>query len=219
MKKKRLTLAESLVVLGCVAGIAQAAGVLNVPTTPVTVTHGPWQGGTSSTLDVTLADVPIGYDVSDGVYSGWCLENNLADDPDDGSLLTLMDATDPASFVAPCESFATIPWDKVNYVLNHKVGDFFDVQLALWVVAGTNYWGMEPTTEAWVMINEADANGSGFMPQPGDVVAVALCADGLSGGVDPDGVQDTIIEVLRPNVLFGDGFESGDTSAWSVTVP
>jgi hypothetical protein len=218
MVKHARTAVVSLAILACGVGIVLASGLLRLPTVPVTVNHGPWQGGAQSTLDITLSGVPAGYDVSDGTYPGWCLENNLADDPDDGSIVPLMDTTDPSSFVDPCESYASIPWDKVNYVLNHKVGEFFDVQLALWVVAGTNYWGMEPTAAAWTMINDAEANGTGFVPQAGAVAAAALCFDGLSGGVDPDGVQDTIIEVERI-LIFGDGFESGDVSAWSSFVP
>ena len=218
MVKHARTTVISLAILACGGGIVLASGLLRLPTLPVTVDHGEWLAGSHSTLDITLFGVPAGYDVTDGTYPGWCLENNLADDPGDGSILPLMDSTDPSSFVDPCESFASIPWDKVNYLLNHKVGEFFDVQLALWVVANTNYWGMEPTAEAWAMINDAEANGAGFVPQAGDVVAVALCADGLSGAVDPDGVQDTIIEVERL-LIYSDGFESGDVSAWSSYVP
>ena len=57
----------------------------------------------------------------------------------------------------------------------------------------------------------------GFTPGCDDVVAVILCADGLGS----DGFQDTFIEVPLPyeDPIFGDGFESGDTSKWTKTVP
>jgi hypothetical protein len=99
----------------------------------------------------------------------------------------------------------------VNYLLNHKSGNPHDkatnfpgdVQIALWELAGTNYrgWNIDLYPNAKAMYDDATANGIGFVPRPGEVVAVALCADGLSEGWPAGGdkdVQDTIIEVPVP---------------------
>jgi hypothetical protein len=189
-------------------GIAFAMGLLNLPLIPVAVTHGPWLGGAVSTLDITLGSVPPGFDVSDGTYVGWCLEDNFLDDPPDGELYRLVDSTDdPVNFPSPCENYDQIPWDRVNYLLNHKNGTSWDVQLALWVVAGTAHpvYPRPMTQAALDMVADAQTNGDGFLAGPGDVVAVAVCADGIDVGL-PGGLwQDTIFEVL----FDGDGCTPG----------
>jgi hypothetical protein len=197
-KKRTFVLAMAALVLG--AGVVLAiGGILNLPGIQVYVDHGEWRQGTYSTLDITLYGVPTGYDVSDGTYIGWCLEDNLADDPPNGSGVWLMDSTDPGGFFSPCENYEDIPWDRVNYLLNNKAGLPWDVQRALWVVAETDYVGRYAPPTVQAMIDDAVDNGDGFVPMPGQVVAVALCADGLSGRVQPDDAwQDTIIEVLVP---------------------
>lgn len=177
-------------------GVAYAAGVLNLPPYPVTVTHGPWLGGQYSTLDVFLSDVGPGYDVSDGRYNGWCIEDNLQEDPPDDSNLPLMDTTDPASFVFPCENYDSIPWDHVNYLLNHKAGTTDDIQVAMWVLALTDFQGQTQSAATQAMVADALANGNGFVPGSGQIVAVAICADGISN--TPGTYQDTIFEVLIP---------------------
>jgi hypothetical protein len=197
MKNMRFATAlASTLVFG--VSLAFAAGLLNLPPDYVTANHGPWKGGIYSTLDITLSDVPDGYDVTNGTYIGWCIEDNWADDPGPDYPVRLMDSTDPSSFGPPCSNYNDIPWDRVNYLLNHKQGSKWDVQLALWAVAQTDYVGRTLTPAAQVMFDEAVANGDFFIPAPGQIVAVALCADGLSGKIDPRAIQDTIIEVLVP---------------------
>jgi hypothetical protein len=196
-KRAILVVVLCFVVLGT-SSAASANGLLNLPMIEIYTVHGPWPQGTYSTLDITLSGVPSGFDVQNGTYIGWCIEANLADDPADDSAQFLMDSTDPGGFFSPCENYVDIPWDRVNYLLNNKNGDKMDIQLALWAVAETNYDGRQLTPLAQAMYDDAVANGDGFLPQPGQTVVVAVCADGLSGGRDPDGIQDTIIEVLVP---------------------
>lgn len=209
MKRQLTVLGALAAALVLSVGVAFAMGLLNLPLIPVAVTHGPWLGGTSSTLDITLGSVPPGYDVSDGTYVGWCLEDNFLDDPPDGELYPLVDSTDdPANFPHPCENYADIPWDRVNYLLNHKAptATAWEIQLALWEVAGTESGVYDPLPPlAQAMVVDTLLNGTGFHPQLGGVVAVAICADGIDVGT-PDGMwQDTIIEVL----FDGDGCTPG----------
>jgi hypothetical protein len=180
-----------------------AMGLLNLPPGPVSVTHGPWDQGTlGGTIDITLSGVPAGYDVMDGTYAGWCAEDNFQDDQN-GSL-TLIDSTDDTANLPP--SYQSVPWDKVNYLLNHKAGTAQQVQVALWLLT----WGTSSTfpadAAALAMYDDAMANGAGFVPAPGQVVAVLLHGDGLG----PEGFQDTLIEVpLPPPPPDGEGCTPG----------
>jgi hypothetical protein len=93
----------------------------------------------------------------------------------------------------------------INYVLNHKQGTGVDISQAIWFFVDGNGWSdtaaklladgypnTVPTTLAQTMVNDALAHGAGFVPGPGQIVAV-IC--------DPTdaAVQDTIIELTVPS--------------------
>jgi hypothetical protein len=228
---KNITAMAAVLVLGTVPALA--AGLLDLPPGAVAVTHGTWNQGAYSTIDVTLSLVPTGpppgYHVANGTYSGWCLEDNYQDDAPPGSMLTLLDSTETDPLSCDPGGLAGIPWDWVNYLLNHPQGTLGnipstieDVQAALWIVAGTHQPinPTFPTTQAVTdLVNDTTTNGTGFTPSGDEVVAVILCADGLG----PSGYQDTIIEVSLmiqdPVDIFADGFEDGNTDNWSSTTP
>ena len=133
---KTAALMVGLLVLGVT--VALAAGLLSLPANPVIVNHGPWLGGTlGSTIDIELINVPGGYDVSDGEYAGWCIEDNGQPDAPDGTELLLVDSTDTANLPYLDQS----TWNRVNYLLNHKAGTVEDVQAAMWVLT----WGSSTT--------------------------------------------------------------------------
>ena len=211
MKRHLSVLGAAAVFLAAGVGVAFAMGLLNLPGDPVTVTHGPWMGGTlGGSNDIELSDVPDGYDVTNGWYIGWCIEANFQGDAPPLTQHLLVDSTDePEDFPSPCENYDTIPWNYVNYVLNHRDGSVWDVQLALWQVAGTNHpvHTFPMTQAAQDMVDDALANGQYFVPGPGDIVAVAICSDGIQFPTvgDPPALQDTIIEVL----FDGDGCTPG----------
>jgi hypothetical protein len=200
MKTHRfLIIMGAALILGTSAAVA--VGMLSLPTDPVAVTHGPWNQGSNSTIDITLAMVPPGYSVDNGTYAGWCIEDNHQPDVPDGSLVMLLDSTDTDPLVCDPGGFPGVPWDQINYLLNHQQGAMGDVpatiediQAAMWIVAGTDDpgWPTFPTTaEVNALVADTQLYGPGFMPMGGDVTAVILCADGLG----PDPYQDTIIEV------------------------
>ena len=180
----------------CPSGIGCDSGILNLPCEEVAVDHGPWLGGANSTLDITLGNVPDGFDVTDGTYTGWCLEDNLK--PDLDATLPLVDSTCDEGDLPP--TYQPIPWDKVNYLLNHKQGDKFDIQNALYYIAGTQSGATPPPNSVvQAMIDDANANGGGFEAGPGQVTAAVIYVDGIGKfGADPDDYQDTIIEVTVP---------------------
>jgi hypothetical protein len=182
-----------------------AAGILSLPPDPVAATHGPWNHGSNSTLDITLKLVPEGfphgYHVTNGAYAGWCLEDNHRSDAPPGSTVTLLDSADKDPLNCDPGGFPDVPWEEVNYLLNHQQGamgdipaTIEDIQAALWIVAGTDNPGggtFPVTPEVTALVIDAQLYGPGFLPAAGNVVAVILFSDGLG----PDGYQDTIIEV------------------------
>lgn len=197
MKRVRFVVFSAAAVLVMAAGIVFAMGILSLPPDPVTVSHGLWNGGDDSTINIELIGVPNGYDVMNGIYPGWCIEDNYQPDYS-GPGVVLLDSTDTEELV--CGEFGEYsypgyPWDKVNYLLNNKNGSIEDIQAAMWDLTGT-YGGTFPiTTEAQAMIDDANDNGSGFLPTDGQIAAVVLCVDGDSG---PRSYQDTLIEVPTP---------------------
>lgn len=179
---------STLPVVGAAAALIM--GVLNLPNTPVTATQA-WvgAGGVDSTVNVTLSDVPGGFDVMNGLYPGWCMEDNHRPNAPAGSQVTLYDSTDAA--VNLPASYQGVPWEQVNWVLNHKQGTVADVQVAIWTVVGYFDNTFPPTVASDAMVADAIANAAGYIPGDGDLVAVLLFNDGIG----PDGFQDTLMEV------------------------
>jgi hypothetical protein len=172
---------------------ALGMGILNLPPDPVLATHGNWNQGTTSTIDIFLSEVPEGYDVMNGTYAGWCVEDNHRPNLPEDAQVWLYDSTDDPENLP--ESYQDILWDLINYMLNHKLGSVQDVNVALWLLTGTYDGTFGPiTAAAQAMVDEAIANGEDFVPGPGEIVAVILYGDGIG----PDGFQDTLIEVTVP---------------------
>jgi hypothetical protein len=142
----------------------------------------------------TLNNMPPGYLVGNGMYNAWCV--------DYAGGLTTNAIYKPAFLYL---SYGPLPpphqnpnWDRINYVLNHKQGNSFDIQAALWHFIG----GPIPSFDirfvplsnfALSMIADATAHGAGFLPQPGQLSAVILDL-----GVD---VQTNIIEIVCPREI------------------
>ena len=203
------------------ASLLLGGNVVSVPDVAVNATQS-WlgAGGALSTIDVTLFNVPGGYDVVNGQYKGWCMEDNHRPNAPAGSLVTLYDSTDTSNLPA---GFACVPWDQVNYMLNNKGGaSVVDVQIALWLLTGTydgTFGGV--TAGAQALFNDATANGAGFIPGDKQYVAVLLYNDGLGVcGASPDSIQDTLIEVMVDNP-GGEGCTPGywrnHLSDWTAT--
>jgi hypothetical protein len=104
--------------------VAFAIGLLNLPSAPVTANHSLWNTGTlGSTLDITLSNVPAGYDVTNTKYAGWCAEDNHQPDAKE----TLSVLLEPSG----------VPWGSINYLINHRTGyTAQDVQVAIWKLVG-----------------------------------------------------------------------------------
>jgi hypothetical protein len=137
--------------------------------------------GIVSYITDVLSLVPPGYAVTDGPYPAWCLQKGIFFNDGQLYMANLYDSTGPN--LPP--DVAGYPWDKINWILNHK--DAFsvkDIQYAIWYLTGT----MEmPGTAAKFLIQAANAHGVGYVPGPGDILAVVVY-------IAPN-IQGSIIEV------------------------
>lgn len=162
-----------------------------------TVAYSDWLTGTNSPLDIHVSNLPDETDLLNGVYTGWCIQPRIT------GLLHGETATIYSSLNENLPSdLATLPWDKVNYVLNHKVRgagktdlEFFkDVQTAIWLLLGDQDPEFGVSLEAQQMVDDANAH-AGFVPGDGDIVAFIVYSDGMNRK-KTDFVQEVVIEVL-----------------------
>ncbi len=164
-----------------------------------------------STFAITLSGVGEGHDVADGTYDGWCVENNGRPNHFQVMLYSTYDPAMPSD-VAYYESDTVplvvdgvvslgdpVPWDRLNYLLNHKQGGREDIQAAIWELIWGDATTLELTADALAMLDDAEAFGDGYEPGPGDVVAVILYLDGLQ----QEGYQEVVIEVPVPESADG----------------
>ncbi len=167
--------------------------------------------GADTTFAITLEGIGEGFDVSDGTYDGWCVENNGAPNHFQVLLYSSYDPEMPAA-VAFYQSDDIplvedglvplgdpVPWDRLNYLLNHKQGGREDVQAAIWELIWGDASTLERTPAALDMLDAADTFGDGYVPGEGDIMAVILYVDGLH----LEGYQETVIEVPVPEPETG----------------
>lgn len=186
MSKRIKVLTTCLIAAAILFGMvvcAQAQPLLSLPTNPVGVSV--WPGNTSY-FDTTLSFVPPGYDVENTTYPGWCIDKNARIDVSRTYRARLYSSYD----VALPTHLQNDNWDMVNYIINHKHpdADLYTIQDAIWYFIGGGGYPTNPIAIA--MVEDALANGEGYRPGPGDIVAV-IC------DVRP-GVQQNIIEVEVP---------------------
>jgi hypothetical protein len=141
---------------------------INLPATPVTIAV--TEGSGDSFFDATLSDVPSGNDVANNTYLMWCIDFTAPNPPlvDGGVHQALLLSSLAADLPG---ALAALPWDKINYLLNHKQGSFDDVQHALWFFTDGHAPDESIAPRAAHLIEEANAKGAGFVPGRGDVVA------------------------------------------------
>lgn len=84
-------------------------------------------------------------------------------------------------------------WNRINYVLNHKIGTVTDVQEAIWALLGTMplaTLNAEAHLNAVAMYNDAVAFGTSFTPAAGQRVGLVLRAPSTS-------YQNLIVELVN----------------------
>jgi hypothetical protein len=197
MKLKRIMLItlSLLMISAVIIGTASAATTFpDLPAVPVQMTV---TAGTSTYLNISLASVPTGFDVTNGYYPGWCAgksHNIDADVPYTVYLVNSMNATLPSYF-------ANTNWNKINYILNNKVGsDALQIQQAIWFFTD-NYAVPSTSTNALTMISNANANPT-FVPGNSQIIAV-ICASADFVPIDVNtafSLQPTILELQVPQI-------------------
>jgi len=139
MKTKLIVATICLLLLsGIAVTTVSASDWPELPTDPVTLTV------TNLTpldfpFDIQLSDVDAGFDVSNGLYTGWCvdIENSITRGTAYSVLLY--------SSLTPPVSIPEQEWDMINYILNNKQGTEADVQAAIW------YFINEPNGYWWLV--------------------------------------------------------------------
>src|ERR1051325_2379351 len=151
---------------------------------------------------ITLSGTPSGYDVTNGTYSGWCINY---DAPISYAQAYAGKLFSSASAQLPAE-LQVLARNKVNYILNHKQGTVEDVQNAIWHVLGQT--NAPATTLSQTMVAAAEMAGTGFVPGTNDVVSIII---------EPDeaGVQRLVIE-SRCSTGAGSGTEFGPLRILSI---
>ena len=115
-------------------------------------------------LSTTLSGVPAGYDdVPNGIYCGYCVKEHIFITPGQQYSVTLRSSYDPN-----LPSHAQDPdWPKINYILNHKQGNWFDIQTAIWYFFDSG--NLPPVgSVARDIVDDAVANGQSFIPGFGE---------------------------------------------------
>jgi hypothetical protein len=192
-----LTFGATVAALGC-ALLARPADAqachFNLPPQSVCFTlNGPFPPPPAAPtyIEIILAGVGAGFDVADGVgYAGWCTDDSVGAVPGQQYCdipTILRNSTEPLPAY-----LAVTPWDKINYILNHKgTATPPEIQDAIWQF--TNGTAC-PSSGCNALVDDANLNGSGFIPGPGQIVAILL-----DNGENPT-VQPSLFELVCGDV-------------------
>jgi len=142
-------------------------------------------------FDVRISDISV----DAGIYPGWCIQKDIVGDLHNQTA-TLYASISPN--LPP--DLAGLPWNKINYVLNHKIRghnrsdvEFInDVQGAIWLLLGEQNIGFFASKQAQQMVEEANAHPD-YIPGDGDILAIIVYSDGMDN-TDPNSFQEAIIE-------------------------
>jgi hypothetical protein len=171
--------------------------VLNLPPPSTLINMEVSSETTTSYRNMTLTNVPEGYDVTNASYDGWCVDRTGNATSHQVYLYSSLD---------PPGTMANERWDMVNYILNHKpnsndISLRLQVQDAIWYFISMDNSTFTPPdnqTLAWGMIDDALANGTGFSPTYGQTVAV-IC-DPSVFPPETGAIQVTIFELTIPAI-------------------
>jgi hypothetical protein len=147
-----------------------------------------------SWFHMTLSEVPDGYDITDGMYLGWCVQVAVNMTLNVNHAVKLYSSYDSGAIPNSDN------WDKVNWIINNYNGYGRQaIQEVIWFFICDDPLP-ENNTDAKELAAAANESGAGFIPTYGEKIAVVANVE--SGGYP---VQHTFIEViLRNSVPLGD---------------
>jgi len=189
------------------APLVRADGSLNLPSAPVNVIV---HNDTTSYFVTTLSNVPGGYDVTNTAYFGWCIDYSVLMARNETFQANLYSSLNP-----PAGNFSSVQWDMVNYILNSPIasatGNFTETQDCIWnFVNNTSSYTHTLDSNESLIVQDALANGTGFVPAPGQSVAVIVFP--LYAQVGLETFQDSIIDVPMPTPLSVNATVTGDAT-------
>lgn len=207
MKTKKIVI---IGIVGLLIGSGVLAGAyylyfpyLRLPGQPVTMTA---YNGVASYFDIYLSDVPKGFDVINGYYVGWCADQSVRMPRGEAVTVRLYNSYD---LLLPLP-LRDKNWDKVNYILNHKgTATKMDMQGAFWhLLDGYSYEKISSTAQMLV-----DTAQEGFMPQPGDFIAIL--AEPINDGRGTFPFQFAFLQVrLPPHEGLSHGYWKNHVNNW-----
>jgi hypothetical protein len=172
--------------------------LVNLPDYSVIMKAWERPAGWPAFFKIILSEVGSGYDVSDGTYEGWCIDYGTPIPNGIELSVTLY------SSYCPPDHLDVAGWNEINYILNHKQGDRWDIQIAIWEFINLGPFPNKPiTVDAQAMIDGANAN-PGYIPGPGEVIAVICDPPHTCGDLcDERCFQYIFIEVPVPGLYEG----------------
>lgn len=170
-----------------------------------------------------LTEIYGTYDVQNGTYKAWCVDYGtpISSGYDHPHTVRLYNSYNPP------DHLSNDNWHKINYILNHRQGDRYDVQRAIWYFVNFGSWAWnytgyveQPVTQTvYDMIDDANQNSGDWCPDCGDTIAVIcdpgvehefqitiiesiLCEDNPGQDSDDDGIidpEDNCPETYNPD--------------------
>lgn len=142
----------------------------NIPEGPV---HMFIRRGEQSRFELFFLDAKYDHDVNDfEFYKAWCLEKDKKIGTNALHQVRLYNVYDPD--LPP--KFKTMPWNQINYIINHKEGSKTVIQDAIWYLADNQKRPISP--EAIQLIEKAALKGRDFQPGEGELLAIICSAEG-----------------------------------------
>ena len=168
--------------------LANIKGNIRLPTDYVTMYA---EYVSNSWFDMELSDVPECFTIGNEDYLGWCIQQNIFMTQKVNHTVKLFSSYDTEM----PESFRNDNWDKINYLINHKVGNRSSIQEAIWYFIENNAYPTDPDVKK--MVDDAELYGDGFIPEPGQTIAILV--EGITS------IQRTFLELKIPDsVPLGD---------------
>ncbi len=156
---------------------------LNLPTDPVLMTSWELPDDWPAAFKIGLDGIYGDFDVMNKTYPGWCVEYGVSA-PEDILEVNLVSSYDES--LPPY--LADENWSKVNYILNHKQGNRYDVQRAIWYFVNFGSWDYDYTgyppmgdsvsDNVTKMIENASLYADSWCPDPCEDVVAVICDQG-----------------------------------------
>lgn len=149
--------------------VAAAGPTVQLPSGSVTI-HADY--GTQYWFDIAVSGVPLGQDIANGNYHGWCVQKDMKMSDTDHSVI-LKSSYDFANLSPGFQAIGQENWNKINYIINNRgATSRNNTQMAIWHLTDdvdlTNY------TDSQALIDAANQYGADFTPTIGQKLAVPL---------------------------------------------